>query len=182
MKARFNLSKIGIPKMGIPITAALAGLAALGARSMVLGSSIALRAVLSPAALALRLFFGLRPQWVAGRGYLVAESGMILTQACSGLSYFCLSLPLLILITAPGGQAMTARFLLRVFILAFGMSLGGAFLSNLMRIISAQALGPLKAAFGLSFYSAHHLEGALIFLAGFFASAIFMKRTLSHVV
>ncbi len=148
-----------------------AGLAALGlglgVREALASSEDALRAVLYPAAAAIRLLFGLDSSWEGGRGYLIHGAGAVLSEDCSGLGWFALALPLIVFLFIPRGAPSSGRppALARFLAEALFVSAAAAFFSNLLRILAGQALGPLKLALGLGFYSAHNAEGMLISVA-----------------
>lgn len=163
--------------------AALAALAlGLLVRLAVLSDERSLELVLCPYARAVELFFGFDARWESGRGFVIAETGAVLAESCSGLGWFALAFPLLVLLFFP--PSLAAKFdkdvLFRFCMKAFWISAAAAFASNLVRVLASQAFGPIKRGLGLAFYSAHDAEGMLIFLAAFLACVAIMKRSERH--
>jgi len=147
------------------------GLAALALglaiREILSSNERALRAILFPAAAAIRLLFGRDSYWEEGKGYVIRDAGAVLGEDCSGLGWFALALPLLVFLFLPRDASPQSRVLaiFRFLAAALGVSVIAAFLSNLVRVLASQALGPVKLALGLDFYSAHNVEGMLISVA-----------------
>jgi exosortase K len=162
------------------VAAALAALAlGLLVRLAVLSDDHSLKLVLSPYARAVELFFGYDARWEGGKGFVIAETGAVLTEECSGLGWFALAFPLLVFLFFPVSLAEKFdkdRFF-RFFMKVFWVSALAAFASNLIRILASQAFGPIKRGLGLAFYSAHAAEGMLIFLAAFLACVVVLKRS-----
>jgi exosortase K len=167
----------------IRTAAALAALAfGLLLRLAVISNESSLKFVLSPFARAVSLFSGCECHWESGKGYVIPRRNAVLNEECSGLAWFSLAFPLLVFLFFP--LSLAAAFdketLFRHFMKALAVSAIAAFAANLLRLLSSQAFGPIKEFLGLDFYSAHHAEGLLIFLAAFLASVVFMKRSEKH--
>ncbi len=159
-----------------------AGVAALGLglaiREVLSSNEAALRAILFPAAAAIRLLFGLESFWESGTGYVIRDAGAVLSEDCSGLGWFALALPLVVFKFLPRGASSQGRSLaiVRFIAVALGVSAAAAFLSNLIRVLASQALGPFKLALGLGFYSAHNAEGMLISVAALLLCLRYFER------
>ena len=165
------------------VAAALAALAlSLLVRLAVFSDDRSLRLVLTPYARAVEFFFGYDARWVGGQGFVIPETGALLTEDCSGLGWFALAFPLLVFLFFPSSLAVKfdKELIFRFAIKVFWVSAIAAFASNLVRILASQAFGPIKRDMGLSFYSAHGAEGLLIFLAAFLACVIVLKRSEGH--
>jgi exosortase K len=165
------------------IGAALAALAlALSLRAAVASSEGALRTLLFPIAEAVRFFFGREAAWEAGTGFLIPDAAAALTERCSGLGLFALAFPAIVFMFIPAdpGDRGRAWAFCRFFIKAASATAIAAFSSNLLRVLASQALGPIKLAIGLDFYSAHNAEGLLISLGAFLACLRYMERSSKH--
>jgi exosortase K len=154
--------------LAIRAGAALAALAlGLAVRDALASNEDALRAILVPAASAIRLLFGREFSWQDGSGFVIRDARAFLGDDCSGLGWFSLAFPIIVFRFFPrvGTAGSRSLAIARFLAAAIGVSAAAAFLSNLVRVLASQALGPLKLALGLDFYSAHNAEGMLISVA-----------------